>query len=255
MKARISPAVQLRAQRQRAAAAVVEGVHLLRHDVGGLPDPAGEDARCPRTPASRRSRSRPARSGAVSGVADGEEPRRVRRQGVERALRGARAGRLTSSVASLRSRGVRRRPSGLGQVRVGGPLPADRGRPGRGRAARRSRRPAAGRRRAASAASRPTTPPGRSVRPTEPANSTSPASSPRRLARGRAENIDRALGVARARAARSGRTPASDEHRAVVQRRGRRDGSGSRTPPISGGQRRAVPARRVASMPKSSGCR
>ncbi len=57
----------LRPERQRAAAAVIEGVHLLLHDVGGLPHPAREQLR-----RLERGRLDP----AVSGRA--EDPLRLR---------------------------------------------------------------------------------------------------------------------------------------------------------------------------------
>ena len=218
------PGGQLRAQRQRAAAAVVEGVHLLRDDVGGLAHPAGEDGGLLEHRRLDVAVARPAQRRGQR-VADGEEARGVRRQGVERALR-ARSGRSQPRPAALRRR--RRPRPGRGSW----PARARSSSPGRGRAARPSRRPAAGRRRAASASIASHDPPGRSTRPTEPANSTSPASSPGASPEVDGEH-DRALGV-------PGRVPDGQLDAGQRQHARRRPGgltsrgSGSRTPAISG---------------------
>ena len=161
------PGGELRAQGHRAAAAVVEGVHLLRHDVGGLTHAAGEDGGVledrrlhvavapPAAVARSACRGRP---GTAPSPAAG---RRTCPWGARRSLKSA----------ALRRRRPRPPPD-TGLLARSRPTSS----PGRGRAARRCRRPAAGRRRAARPASSHE-PPGRSTRPTEPANSTSPASS------------------------------------------------------------------------------
>src|SRR4051794_32184147 len=163
------PGGELGAQRDRPAAAVGERVHLLGDDVGRLPHPAGEhrgvlerrrlDVAVP-GPAQRRGQR----------VPDGQELVRRRWQGVERSLGsphglGHHSPRPFGAEAASARYGLvaRSRP-----IVVAGPCP------GRTTVSSSSGRTTS--RSEVSIASQD--PPGRSTRPTEPANSTSPASSP-----------------------------------------------------------------------------
>ena len=148
----------LGAQRERLAAAVVEGVHLLLHDVGGLPhaareqlgglerrrlDPrvagALEDPRARRPRARRaRARRRPARRTCRAGPGSSGSRRSSCRNGLLCALA---AERRRAHVAGQHPRLVGQRLQQRGD-RVGSSVGVS--------------------------------PPGRSVRPTEPWNSTSP---------------------------------------------------------------------------------
>src|SRR4029453_12125680 len=154
------PGGQLRAQGAGAAALVGEAVHLLLDDVGGLPDPAGEHGRVLED--GRLDRLVAGQAGLLEHdpLDLGPGPR-GRRQVVEGALGGLEAA-AHARIPCRNGLVARSRPTV-----VVGPWP------GRTRVSS-----ARGRNRAAREANIwVVSPPGRSVRPIEPANTRSPASS------------------------------------------------------------------------------
>ena len=240
------PGGELGAQGERAAAAVVEGVHLLRHDVGGLPHPAGEDGGVLEDrrldvavagPAQRRGER----------VADGQEARGVRRQDVERALRGAqsrsqpaplRRGPAPAAASARYGLVARSRP-----IVVAGAVPGQHDRLVVQRQDDVAQR---------GAASRPTS--RRAGRPGRPSRRTARR---RRAARGASprstENITEPWvwpGACRTVSSHAGQR----QHRAVVQRL-HLGGVGQPHPGDQRRQRRAVPAGRVGEHAEVVGCR
>ena len=262
MKARISHGGELRPQRERAAAAVLEGVHLLRRRRRSTHRRRARTPRCARRPASRRSRSRP---GAAA----------------RSACRGRR-GSVRSPAAECRTR-----PSGpakwLGAAVVASPEPPG-ARRGPLTAPAPSRRPAA----AASARyglvarSRPIVVAGPwpgSTTVSSSSGRTTSASSTQHLvprAAGQVDATDRAgeqdVAGEQSPAPHRGRgtnIPTRGVARRVphgeVDPRQRQDGAVVEPAHLRGvgqpdaadqrGQLRAVPASGSDSMPKSSGCR
>ena len=153
----------LRPERQRPVGAVGEAVHLLLHDVGALPGGAGEERRV--LEHGRQDLAVAVQRAETLDLARDALPERHLRGddvvGAARSLDPAAHGCARAARSSARN-GFR------------GELRGERRLAGRGRDARRCR---AGRRRAATpidACRMPQSPPGRSVRPTEPANRTSP---------------------------------------------------------------------------------
>ena len=154
-------------KRQRAVAAVGEGVHLLVHDVGRLARRAREE---PGVLEAGRLDAAPAvERGHLLHRANELPPRCVVRQHVVRAAR-----RLELLLASRLRRPARRAArAGTGSSRARGRASS----PGRARDGRPSRAETGRAAPAPSRAASPSLRPGRSTRPTEPAKSRSPEKS------------------------------------------------------------------------------